>query len=850
MAAGTAAVVTCIGGAAAFLAAPLCRPRPQAHRPRAAEPQTSGGSSASRAPALASGEVKTLTGISKGAVSEQKAESGALYINIVGGLLLIGRGPGQAEDSILLTGAHIVASASSVVVTPRLSPPVTLWVGSPEEAEVLAKRLSAAAAGVPAPAAGGSAARAVAPLQLDAAVSAPAVAHAAASPTREQRTHNVRIAELEARVAATLHAAVERARRIRELEAAVQDNKVKDARIQELGLLVDSASRQSMRRAERILELEASISTAGEQTLDPEAQELFEDSMRFAEQMLLDREDLALDGDSTLRLRQVVQSVKETRPVVNKQVADLISRLVSALRWPLALQRRLADAEDTVRELRMLQDTTRGELRHLQEHQALQDTQAAEELQSLQEQLAQTEQQSAKAEVSAMQLRAALQDAEQAADAALAQQRAILEETHAEDLQKLRELSAAVEEQRGQAELEANELRRELVAVESRAEEAQHQLDAKLAVQLDRLKAEQDEADSARREAANEAERLREAVAVAQAETADRNEQMQELQCLRVRNLEIESRRQQSENDARELRRMLEEARRSTNSIIQPKEELDKKRDDELESIRRRNLVAEEELRAADAKRRKALEDAWPVDEELARLRTRHLGAEVRSQKAEEQAREMAERLARAERTASEAVIHERRVLDTQHQDELRRVRERHRQSELAVDEVEMRASEFRERLVNAEAATEATDGPHFLTDRAESPAAATAPEPAMDEHFRRLAETAFGLVSQAPGSAVGSTAREQGPASAFEDLEQRLAAAERAVVELGKASGPPPAAASSLPRPAALEPLGSARLPRRSLTAVSSATTSRAQAAAAQPRSSRPPPRPPGGGA
>ncbi|CAE8614226.1 unnamed protein product, partial [Polarella glacialis] len=78
--------------------------------------------------------------------------------------------------------------------------------------------------------------------------------------------------------------------------------------------------------------------------------------MAFADELLRGKEELVMDDNSAWGLREAVEAVQKAKPQVDAQVATLIKQLVTALRWPVVLRERLADAEESVKENEELQE--------------------------------------------------------------------------------------------------------------------------------------------------------------------------------------------------------------------------------------------------------------------------------------------------------------------------------------------------------------------------------------------------------------------------------------------------------------------------------------------------------------
>lgn len=394
-----------------------------------------------------------------------------LLVSLSADILLLGRRPGPADRQVLLSGAKVSAEAAVIRLEPRNGDIITLYLESAEEADQWAAELDAAST------------------LLEQSVGAAAPDPKAAITEYQDRVKTARIAELEARVNATLSAAVQRSHRIQELEGQVEviveQGKEREQRIKELEMLVDQTSSDLLASHEKIKELENVIATGNYAAIkDDVATGILQDAMRFADNMLANREEeMMIDGGTASKLKESVERVQQGDKVVDREVAELISNLVTALRWPLVLRKRLANAESTVKEQKAVHDATVQQLHDLQKSRAMGDP----DTKALQEKEHNSQAARLTAEAEASRLKGLLAQAERDADAAVQQQRDALSANHLEEVRNLQSLCADAREQSQAAQRQAAELRQRLeqaergisdsnaraAAAESRTREAQ-----------------------------------------------------------------------------------------------------------------------------------------------------------------------------------------------------------------------------------------------------------------------------------------------------------------------------------------------------------------------------------------
>jgi len=752
---------------------------------------------------------------------------------IVKDMLLIGKAPGEADISVLLSGAQIAVKGTSVLISPRLSPSLTLSFGSAAEAERWAARLRDASQ---------QAERAQAQ-------------NLKSLSDDSQRAQNARIAELEARVSATLHAAVDRSKRIKELEATIEEGRERDLRIKELEEAVQESMQEASVRGERIRELEEVLASRGG-VPDAAASAVLEDAMRFAEQMLENRqEELAIDGEGAQGLQEAVEAVQRAKPAVDGEVAELVSQLVAALRWPLVLRRRLLNAEQTVKQQKELQDSTLRELHDLQQRHTdserekrrveaevaslsrqleIAEKTAEEavgrleeihnategEYPKLQDQQQLEEAKRVQAEALSSELRDRLAAAEAAAEAAAAKEKAVLDAEHRKELDALHQRHADTEIQKQMAETQATELRQMLVVAERNADEAvarqkevlekAHAEDLRTFQQLcAAADAQRDDAEERATELRKQlltAEQAIDAAATRQKELVDQ-EYQEELNNLQQHHTMAQSQRDHAELQASELKDRLDAAEQATRQATEQATRqcavVDAKRERaELQAIAlKQRLVDAEQAYDKSMRSHKALSDT-AHGQEIDELQKRHVLAQSQRDLAEERAAKLSSELVAAQQALDEHAARQREALVASREDDFRAVQLQYAKAEMVISEQEQRARELREKLANAEVAShdKASRQRSFLD--AERTKALAEPDAAegmlkakMAELERRLANS---LPPPASGRAPESSAPRHNLDEAIRDLDQRILNAQRnaernveAAAPVSKASTP-----------------------------------------------------------
>lgn len=661
-----------------------------------------------------------------------KPVTGPCRIAIVKDMLVIGRKPGEADDSVLLTGAKIVLKGTTVLVSPRLTPPLTLHFSTVPEAERWASKLRNVA---------GMHERVPSQGLED-----------------SQRAQSARIAELEARVSATLHAAVDRSKRIKELEATIEEGKERDARIKQLEEAVEETMQEASARGERIKELEAVLASRGG-VPDAAASAVLEDAMQFAEQMLENRqEELAIDGEGAQGLQEAVEAVQRAKPAVDGDVADLVSKLVTALRWPLVLRRRLVDAEQTVKHQKEIQDHTLRELQNLQQRHETSESEKAQveaevislkrqltmaertaeeavgrleeihnstggEHLTLQDQRPMEEAKRTQAEALSRELRDKLALAEKAVEESTARQKEELDALHQDEVQALQRKHDDTEVARKAAQEHAEELRDMLVVAERNANKAvaeqREELERAHADDLAALQRLREEADVQRRDAEERSNDLRrqlelteQAIDAAASQEKRLLDEQHEEELLRLRQEQQQAKDQRDDaaQKALELEARLQAAEQAAklaaDQVSLQTVDADKRREfAELQAIAlKQRLVDAEQAFDESMKSQKALKDS-AHDQELQDLHERHALARKERDLAETRAAQLSDELLAAQRAADTQVAEKYEALDAVREDEVTAVRKQHAKAEAMIGEVEMRANELREKLASAESA-------------------------------------------------------------------------------------------------------------------------------------------------
>ena len=380
-----------------------------------------------------------------------------------------------------------------------------------------------------------------------------------------------KVQELEERVATALRAAYERSARIQELEDSLEQGKAREDRIQQLEEVLHDTLEEAELRAERIEALEWRLSGGSS---DPEAQGLLQDAMDFADE-LLEQHELWTEDDGAEELREAVQAVQKSRPQVDGDLAELIRQLVTALRWPVVLRERLADAEQTVKEQEEIQEQALREIIDLQkqndslaaekeeqkkqleafkEQKCLADEAHEEEMRKLKVREEEAERKRHEAEEKAKELRELLDYADQAAEEAVNRKREELEKAHEDEIQRLRHLTDAADQQQKEAHAKAVELHEQLAQAEAA-------IDAKAAQETEKLSAQHE----------HEILALKQQIILVENQRDQAKEQAVSL------NKQLEDSQSSSKGELEHLKEALEEAKKLNSDDRLEREKLDAK---------------------------------------------------------------------------------------------------------------------------------------------------------------------------------------------------------------------------------------------------------------------------------
>lgn len=367
----------------------------------------------------------------------------------------------------------------------------------------------------------------------------------------------------------------------------------------------------------------------------------------------------------------------------------------------MAMQRRLAVAERTVRE----QDETHKK--------------TLEKLNYLQEQNAIEEKQRSRAEGDIRDLRRQLIVANQAAQEAKVKLKE-LEDASNQEKQQLRGLQEL--QLREQADAQMVELRERLATAERQAEEAakrQLELQGKAhSEELVSARKQREAAEAMRAKADGEAKHLRSELAATQAslqQATSRQQELhakhsQELNTLRRRQADADRLKEQAAVEASLLKEKLTRSEvGATESSAQQKQWLDEAHEAEVRVLRERHVETERRRREAEDRLREAEQaiEAGSAQhqarvEELRKVYAEHAQVQASKERAEVQARELRDRLATAERAAENAVVKQRQLLDAAHGEALRDIEDRLQATEADRKRAEDQAATLREMLQSA----------------------------------------------------------------------------------------------------------------------------------------------------
>lgn len=512
--------------------------------------------------------------------------------------LLIGSKPGPPEESLSLAGMEVTRHGAVLLLKPMgEEAALTLWLEDAEEAEYWADLLGCVAQ-----------------------ASDPAITQALSLGDGEIISSS-KIQELESRVSVALRAAYERAARIKELEDTVEQGKDREKRIAQLEEVLHETLEEAEMRAERIEVLEWRLEQGGSN--DPAAATMLQDAMAFADQLLTEKDDQLTEDGNAQELRKAVHAVQQAKPKVDAEVAGLIQKLVTALRWPLVLRERLADAEQTVKEQEEIQEQALYEIIELQKkcdeqdseklaadeeaarHKQLADSSHVEELRKLQESKEEADKKRENAEERAKEFKELLEFADKAAEEAVARERSDLEKSHADAVSKLRDLSDIAETQQKEAQEHAKSLQQQLeAALEAQSMERQPSDGGdSLRQELKELRRDRQSSDAVRSEAEAQREELRSLLAAAQGRTeeavadAKANLEVKHVQEIKSLERQVQSakvKEELAESQAKELKdRLVTQARAADLASVQQQANLE---DGEVDSLRQQVRAAEEKV--------------------------------------------------------------------------------------------------------------------------------------------------------------------------------------------------------------------------------------------------------------
>eukprot|EP00929_Paragymnodinium_shiwhaense_P107915 TRINITY_DN74262_c0_g1_i1.p1 TRINITY_DN74262_c0_g1~~TRINITY_DN74262_c0_g1_i1.p1 ORF type:complete len:1203 (+),score=552.50 TRINITY_DN74262_c0_g1_i1:126-3734(+) len=592
-------------------------------------------------------------------------------------ILGIAAQPGEAEDSLVLSGAQVSVQGECVSVDSRHARRLVLQCENAAAAEKWAAKLRDASQ-----------------------FAERAYMRSAAQVNTTHRRHTERVAMLESRVNATMQAAVSRQQRINDLQAALEGNKDRDHRIKELEMAVQESNREVSLKTDRVKELEAALENGGMGGAGGASMAIMDQAVSKFDLMIGDREEHMLPGSTVWQLKQAMDAVRSSNSTVPPAIAELIGTLVEALRWPMALRQRLADSERTVKEQKMLVDESKAQLEELSKRLAIdQDARRA-------------------AEEQVSSLKTLLDKAESAAEEAVSKLSSLENASHIEELQMLQEQRQKESQKRQEAEGQARELkdrlqfieemldpvmaeeqavklRERLRAAESSLEEAgkrQRVLDAAHEDELRNLRGKLEDSEDSQKAIAAEAADLREKLEERKA--IGDVEKDQELEELRAQQKQNEARRAQLDSEMETLREALKVAEQSTDETVERhRSELVSRHGEELQKL------YEQVASATDEKTRLANE-ANALREHL--RKTQALTVQSHSD-TQSKLVELQKKLEDAERRAEDAALHQKRVEDEAYAEELKAIQQKFVDAEEARNKAQSFAAELKNALTAAE---------------------------------------------------------------------------------------------------------------------------------------------------
>mmetsp|Transcript_43096 Transcript_43096/g.99244 ORF Transcript_43096/g.99244 Transcript_43096/m.99244 type:complete len:545 (-) Transcript_43096:126-1760(-) len=290
---------------------------------------------------------------------------GFRYVAVSTGVLYIGRTASKVDDLLPLDGAKVMVNGVVVSIATKKCSLLSLSLASEDEAKQWAEKLREAS-------------------KTDEFEGPNTAAESGGEATAASVAHQARIEQLEKRVNATLKEAVSRAQRIQELEVQVQEGREqrehRQKTIQELKATAEQGAKEVSAKAKQVAELRESEKQAAQEVKAKEAaaaslaeelaakgtnKESLQGVVNTVQDMMSSVQETGVDDADPIRLRASAQEVEKAMPQTDKDVTELMEGMVSALRWPNALRKRLAAAEQAARDHRMVQDASAQQLEDL-----------------------------------------------------------------------------------------------------------------------------------------------------------------------------------------------------------------------------------------------------------------------------------------------------------------------------------------------------------------------------------------------------------------------------------------------------------------------------------------------------
>mmetsp|Transcript_76022 Transcript_76022/g.180907 ORF Transcript_76022/g.180907 Transcript_76022/m.180907 type:complete len:534 (+) Transcript_76022:90-1691(+) len=408
---------------------------------------------------------------------------GPRYVHVAPGVLYIGSRVHKVDDLVPLDSAVIKASGEVVTVAAKRCPLLTLNLGSEAEAVSWMNKLKDAAT-------------------PEAAPEASPKSEEASKPSEASAAHQARIEQLEKRVNATLKEAVSRAQRIQELEVQVKEgHEQRQKQIQDLKANAEQCAKDVSTKAKKVADLREQEKEVSEQvktheqkvaTLEAElaaegtSKAALKGVLNTVQDMVTSAQEHGVEESDPILLRTSADKVQEALPKTDTAVTELMEGMASALRWPTALKKRLAAAEQSASEHRKLQDASMQQLEDLKkqfDQERIQKEEAETRAADLQKQLAIAQEAANEASEKllaledtrakeTMQLKQQIEVAQAAADANTAK----LEDALAVKDEVMQKEIAAAEAEKSAAEAAAEDLRGRIDATRRAAANAEAQL--------------------------------------------------------------------------------------------------------------------------------------------------------------------------------------------------------------------------------------------------------------------------------------------------------------------------------------------------------------------------------------